>query len=69
VAPGEINNASIPMQAFYNGEVVHLTSNGMAFTDFFNAQGEPLEYNQKNGEVCYTLEKEQIDMWKDKVQA
>jgi len=69
VAPGEVNTATIPMQAFYNGEVVNLTSNGMAFTDFFNDQGQPLQYNAKDWKVCYNLPKERIDMWRDKVQA
>jgi hypothetical protein len=67
IAADQAEEVSIPLQALVNGEVKRLTSNGMAFTDFFSADGEYLSYGDASGEICYTVPEEQMQTWNERM--
>ena len=65
IGVNEAENISIPMQALIDGEIVELTSNGMAFIDFYSNEWDLLIYNNKPGEICYNVGQEAIDSWNE----
>lgn len=60
-----VNMVSMPMQAMIDGEIVTLTSNGMAFMNFEDTDGNTLIHAGEDSTICYKVPQEDIDAWAD----
>lgn len=66
LAAWDANNLSVPMQALNDEGAIQLTSNGMAFIDFYDTNWVKLQYAKKQARVCYKVGEEDIAIWNER---